>query len=984
MRRIKGREGRRVGWGRRRSCRLRLSMACLVAMAFVVFRAHVASARTIVVPTDSWGVGGALSAAQPGDTIRVLPGVYTGYYDDTTAIREGVAIVGSGASVTVLRWSKPPYRSVLKAENVRGVRIEGVTIMASLGEKEESADGFPRGGALLCLGSEVLLRDCVVVGQGALVREDAQDRPIGAIYASGGSSLTLLNCVLERNYCWEGAAVYVAGYPTPCSLTMTGRVLESNFSTGTAGALKIEGEAEVILEGCRFAGNCARRGGAISCTDGARVTVRNSVLAANILYPYGGGGAGIAAENCDLTASNCVIANNVFWCGHGDRVGGAGIFCKKGSLALTNCTVSGNRILASYNDRGGGVFLDGAAGTITNCIFWDNTGDISSTSAAKLNVSYCNMEDMFPGPTIVHVPPKLVDAESEDFRLCGDSPCIDMGTDDPTVIPPTDIEGKPRVIFGGRFDRPDLGAYEYDPSVPLRICTESLGEAIADHEYRQELKATGGSGPYFWQVASGGLPPGLELSADGVISGIPAAPGNYELGVLVANLQNEARHRTYHLNVSGYEHWYVDANVASSGDGKSWSTAFASIQDAVRAAGNGDVVHVAPGRYFGRIRVEIPIDLLGPGPDQASIEGLQQYGSIISFFFLPFGRLSGFTITYGRDMQGGGLFLYESAVTIENCIIESNYAGRLGGGIYANFSPAKIENCIIRNNMAGEWAEAYVGAGGGIYSHFSLLKINRCIFENNRIYSEFGNDYRGGGLALHGSRQVITNSLIARNYLDCLRRTSWTGGAGVFALFGSPTITNCTIADNYVRRPEGVYYAGGIGAMDCWASITNCIIWGNTVDLLGAYAEFSVVGTPPESVEGRGNISVDPQFVNPASWDYRLKDTSPCIDSGQNLYIEGFETDLDGNNRILNGLVDMGAYENPRHVFGRLVIGKDGHAVALAWNSLPGESYAVEASTDLLHWERIANASSQGPYSRWVVPWSAVSPTFYRVCRETP
>jgi len=41
-----------------------------------------------------------------------------------------------------------------------------------------------------------------------------------------------------------------------------------------------------------------------------------------------------------------------------------------------------------------------------------------------------------------------------------------------------------------------------------------------------------------------------------------------------------------------------------------------------------------------------------------------------------------------------------------------------------------------------------------------------------------------------------------------------------------------------------------------------------------------------------------------------LLSTSPCIDSGSNTALPaGITTDLDGNSRIVNGVVDMGAYE---------------------------------------------------------------------------
>ncbi len=47
------------------------------------------------------------------------------------------------------------------------------------------------------------------------------------------------------------------------------------------------------------------------------------------------------------------------------------------------------------------------------------------------------------------------------------------------------------------------------------------------------MVAKGGTAPYSWQVLSGTLPPGLELSNSGVISGTPTKPGDYSPTILV-------------------------------------------------------------------------------------------------------------------------------------------------------------------------------------------------------------------------------------------------------------------------------------------------------------------------------------------------------------------------------------------------------------------------------------------------------------------
>jgi len=56
---------------------------------------------------------------------------------------------------------------------------------------------------------------------------------------------------------------------------------------------------------------------------------------------------------------------------------------------------------------------------------------------------------------------------------------------------------------------------------PLEIVTQSIPNGRASMEYRVYLASKGGVGSYTWQVVEGELPPGLVISADGCISGIP-------------------------------------------------------------------------------------------------------------------------------------------------------------------------------------------------------------------------------------------------------------------------------------------------------------------------------------------------------------------------------------------------------------------------------------------------------------------------------
>ena len=81
---------------------------------------------------------------------------------------------------------------------------------------------------------------------------------------------------------------------------------------------------------------------------------------------------------------------------------------------------------------------------------------------------------------------------------------------------------------------------------------------------------------------------------------------------------------------------------------------------------------------------------------------------------------------------------------------------------------------------------------------------------------------------------------------------------------------------------------------------------------------------------GSGNFTNSPLFVDLAGRNFRLQPDSPCIDAGNNAYVTTV-TDLDGNPRISDSIVDVGAYEfvfTPDMEVSRLVL--------MAENANPG------------------------------------------------
>ncbi len=85
---------------------------------------------------------------------------------------------------------------------------------------------------------------------------------------------------------------------------------------------------------------------------------------------------------------------------------------------------------------------------------------------------------------------------------------------------------------------------------PLAISTESLPTGNIGAGYSAQLVATGGFLGYSFAVQTGTLPPGLNLSVDGFLTGTPTTSGAFPLTFRVTDRRNFTAARSYTLNVA--------------------------------------------------------------------------------------------------------------------------------------------------------------------------------------------------------------------------------------------------------------------------------------------------------------------------------------------------------------------------------------------------------------------------------------------------
>lgn len=330
---------------------------------------------------------------------------------------------------------------------------------------------------------------------------------------------------------------------------------------------------------------------------------------------------------------------------------------------------------------------------------------------------------------------------------------------------------------------------------------------------------------------------------------------------------------------------YVDIDSGSaSPDGLSWSTAYASVQDAiddardtVESSSDLDVceVWVAEGTYY----------TFGSSSDDTVQlrPGVHLYGGFDGTESSLEGRdwESHRTVLEGHDSAGGTSRVTNVVTGSNDAVIDGfvitggNAAGDgVGGGMRNYRSATLVRNCTFTGNSAGY-------GGGGMGNIESDPTIVSCTFTNNTT-QRFG----GGLLIMQASEPVVENCIFHAN-------SSLRDGGALYVNYSTPTITNCTFADNTATNS-----GGGLHGHRATFSVTNSIFWNNTPDEISNGEAAACTATHSDvrgGYDGTGNIDADPLFADGPGGDLHLQPGSPCIDAADGDAAP--ETDLDGNPR---------------------------------------------------------------------------------------
>lgn len=552
-----------------------------------------------------------------------------------------------------------------------------------------------------------------------------------------------------------------------------------------------------------------------------------------------------------------VFANTIF---HNNASGaGGGAIHASGRINIYHCLFIDN-VAGGY---AGAVYSTSTMTVVQNSIAWGNMAHTSATQFNTLTLGNSCVEGWVAlgGENLIYTDPLVVDPVNGNFRLNAFSACVGAGSIE--EVPDwltVDFYGDSRVT-GGRVN---MGVSEKSVSTP-HIAPHLKDFVIIDKSNLLNLE---------WEYSSSENTIGFEIE----LKKNDDAPVYYSTNNMFFQLNDidegtQSKWRVRAVNNNDEKNWStweifskphphpIYVGTEGSGDGSSWNAAMGDLQGALDKSVMGDTIWVEAGIY---------------SPSTTSIYESFNIDKSVAIY----GGFSGSETNLAQRDWNANKTILSGSNTSRN-IVQMN-----GTRLFPINNNARLDGFIIEH-------------GNGIY---------------------------GSGLKIEYANPIIANSVFRNNY------SSNYGGA-VHSIKGSGVFYNCLFYDNEARDYGGAVYTtdaisfnhctfynnkGHFNAIFSFSSGTkliNSIAWGEA----GGGQIYTTVEASYSCVknlsEGEGNINEEPLFINPESYNFRLQNSSPCINMGsKELMLPYSAYAFDKIPRFLGERPDMGVFETPSFV----------------------------------------------------------------------
>ncbi|HEY3269071.1 MAG TPA: choice-of-anchor Q domain-containing protein [Armatimonadota bacterium] len=383
------------------------------------------------------------------------------------------------------------------------------------------------------------------------------------------------------------------------------------------------------------------------------------------------------------------------------------------------------------------------------------------------------------------------------------------------------------------------------------------------------------------------------LAEDGlhVLEGSPCVDAGNDADVAAdaVDFDGAARRQGGHVDIGAVETPYtaptrsyrivrVSPDGDDGNDGSSWDSPMRSLSAALAAASfaPGGEVWAAAGEYYGNVTIGAQSALYGGFAGGETKREQRDPARNVSILNAPDGR---YCVTFTVDAVPGS--------AVEDFVLRHS----LAANAYANSAAVLVSggSPTVRGNLVEASRGGVLCTGGAPLVERNLFIRNvdspavdyvsaAPIVRGNVITQNTGGAVHG----LNGAATISGNTLAGN-----------TGTAGGIDLEGC---AGTSLANNIVAfNGAGVAAVRGAPAMRC-----NCV-YGNT--------RFNYYGLPDPT--GRdGNLSVEPRFADVRRANWHILPDSPCRNAGDPSAVPEGEVDIDGDARVLDGRVDIGADES--------------------------------------------------------------------------